>query len=169
MAGQGLGTAGEFTVEISEATLLRTNGVLRLGDKPFSGVLVERYPDRHLKSLAQYVDGRQHGIAESWFSNGATDEIRHYQHGWKDGEHRGWWSNGKPRFVFQFKDQVYEGTCQEWYENGQPYRVNHYVAGEEVGRQQLWYEDGKILANYVVKDGRRYGLTGAMGCISVTK
>jgi hypothetical protein len=36
-----------------------------------------------------------------------------------------------------------------------------------VGQQRMWWPDGTLRANYVVRDGRRYGLLGAKGCVSV--
>ena len=29
----------------------------------------------------------------------------------------------------------------------------------------MWQEDGTARANYVVREGRRYGLMGAKGCV----
>jgi len=155
-------------VEVSD-TAVRKNGLLLVRGEPFTGILIEHFAEGGLKSRTCFAGGRQDGLSESWHANGRTNEVRQYRNGRKEGDNKGWWPNGKPRFEFHFRDGVYDGTCQEWYENGQLYRLNHFVAGEEVGAQRLWYDDGRVLANYVVKDGRRFGLTGAMGCYSVTK
>src|SRR5439155_11394424 len=45
-----------------------------------------------------------------------------------------------------------------------PWTSFHHHEGHELGQQQMWNPDGTIRSNYVIKDGRRYGLVGAMGC-----
>ena len=47
-----------------------------------------------------------------------------------------------------------------------PYRDSHYAPGHEAGSQRMWYADGTLRANYVARDGRRYGLMGAKGCVT---
>ena len=43
----------------------------------------------------------------------------------------------------------------------------NYYNGKEQGSQKVWYNNGKIKSNYVVKDGRRYGLLGTKNCTNV--
>jgi len=45
----------------------------------------------------------------------------------------------------------------------------HYTAGHEDGVQQLYREDGSLYANYIVRDGRKYGLTGEKECANVLR
>jgi antitoxin component YwqK of YwqJK toxin-antitoxin module len=44
----------------------------------------------------------------------------------------------------------------------------NYKKGHEDGQQQWWYDNGKIKANYIIKNGRRYGLRGTKKCINVS-
>jgi antitoxin component YwqK of YwqJK toxin-antitoxin module len=44
----------------------------------------------------------------------------------------------------------------------------NYQKGHEEGEQKWWYDNGKIKANYIIKDGRRYGLLGTKNCINVS-
>ena len=39
-----------------------------------------------------------------------------------------------------------------------------YVDGKEAGAQRMWNEDGTLRANYVIKEGRRFGLLGSKPC-----
>jgi len=59
-----------------------------------------------------------------------------------------------------------EGVAREWYRCGALYRETNYRAGQEEGLQRMWWPDGTLRANYVVRDGRRFGLLVAKGCIA---
>ena len=84
----------------------------------------------------------------------------------KIGKHIGYWENGQPQFEFYFEDGEHHGVAKEWYQNGQTYRTFHYEHGYEQGSQKMWWENGIIRANYVVKNGRRYGLIGLKLCMN---
>jgi antitoxin component YwqK of YwqJK toxin-antitoxin module len=62
-----------------------------------------------------------------------------------------------------------DGVAREWSREGKLLSEFHFVAGHEAGQQRMWNDDGSIRSNYVVRDGRRYGLIGAMGCSGATK
>ena len=89
-----------------------------------------------------------------------------YHAGKKIGKHLGFWENGQPQFEFYFEDGEHHGIAKEWYQNGQPYRTFHYEHGYEQGSQKMWWENGIIRANYVIKNGRRYGLIGLKLCMN---
>ena len=73
---------------------------------------------------------------------------------------------GKPKFCYHFINDEYEGEVTEWDATGQLYRRMHYKQGREDGLQQMWWSDGKLRANYVVKEGKSYGLIGRKLCIN---
>jgi hypothetical protein len=131
-----------ITVERTDPRLRRDGSVLRLGDAPLTGVVVRRYP------------------------GGRPAESRAYRDGVEDGAHRGWWESGAPRFALTYRRGVLEGAAREWYAAGGLYREMHYAAGHEAGSQRVWWPDGRVRASYVVRDGRRYGLMGAKGCVT---
>lgn len=106
-------------------------------------------------------------VVEKWYSNGQLMERRNYLDGKRNGLHEGWWPDGSQRFEYHYKNDAYEGEVKEWYENGELYRSMNYVDGQEQGLQQLWKSDGRILANYEMINGRKYGLAGVKNCKSV--
>ena len=81
-----------------------------------------------------------------------------------DGPSRGWYETGAPQFVYEYRNGVSEGVQRQWYPSGQIYTSFNHRAGHETGRQRMWNPDGTIRSNYVIKDGRRFGLLGALGC-----
>ena len=52
------------------------------------------------------------------------------------------------------------------YENGKPLNFFTYHKGEEV-KAIGWRENGKTYINFIVRDGKKYGLTNARLCYSL--
>ena len=154
--------------EVLEATavgLERIEGRLHLEGEPFTGRLVRRHEGGSVESMTYYRDGLRHGQARAWYASGALRYRRSYRGGREEGVHVGWWEDGSLHFIYAFEDGVHEGNAREWYPDGTPYRDFNYVEGKESGPQRMWHTDGSLRANYVVKDGRRYGLIGSKGCV----
>jgi antitoxin component YwqK of YwqJK toxin-antitoxin module len=137
-----------------------------LDGRLFSGHLLSFHPDGDTAACIGYADGVQEGLSRIWHANGQPAERRTYHRGRKVGTHTGWWPNGNQRFEYRFMDGEHHGSMREWYEDGKPYKDFHYNAGYEDGSQRMWWEDGRIRANYVVRDGRRYGLIGVKNCVN---
>ena len=103
-------------------------------------------------------------IFKKWYPNGQLVESRIYIDGNKEGFHQGWWENGAKKFEYHFLNAEHDGELKEWMETGQPYRFFHYIKGYEEGSQKMWWSNGSIRANYVIKNGKRYGLLGLKIC-----
>ena len=112
------------------------------------------------------VNGLEQGVFKKWYPNKKLAESRSFEAGKKEGKHIGFWEDGKPRFEFYFSKGEHDGIANEWYSNGQAYKAFHYTMGYENGSQKIWWENGVIRANYVVKQGRRYGLIGLKLCMT---
>lgn len=144
------------------------NGVLHYNDELFSGELNEYHPDKQLKMKSKYHLGKLEGKSIKWFQGGSLCEERNYINGNKTGTHNGWWPNGTNRFVYHFNNEgQYEGNILDWFENGLPYRNMNYVNGKEVGLQKIWSNEGKIMGNYSVVNGDRFGLVNFKNCYTV--
>jgi antitoxin component YwqK of YwqJK toxin-antitoxin module len=98
------------------------------------------------------------------YDSGRIAETRMYVHGVKTGVHRGWWPNGMPQFECRFKDGLSLGTCLEWYADGTLATVHRFQNGVETGLQQGWSLSGAPQFSYDMRNGRRYGLLGALNC-----
>jgi len=103
-------------------------------------------------------------VMRTWYPNGQPRDERSYRGGLEHGNHRGWWEDGTPRFDATYVRGSREGTMWEWNRAGMLFHLGHYQRGTESGSQQMWNDDGSLRANYVVRDGRRYGYMGAVGC-----
>ncbi len=139
------------------------NGVL------FSGYLIQikpHYPNDTLVKNA-YFNGMLNGISQKWYPNQQIQEIRYYREGKKDGLQVAFWENGFKKFEFTARNDTYEGELKEWDIHGKLFHLGHFEDGQEEGVQKLWYDNGKIKANYVIIDGKRYGLLGTKNCKNV--
>jgi hypothetical protein len=115
-------------------------------DIRYSGFVYTLYNAKDTMQIAGFLNGLEEGNQKKWYSNKQIASIRDYRAGKKIGKHH--------------------GVAKEWYQNGQAYRTFHYEHGYEQGSQKMWWENGIIRANYVVKDGRRYGLIGLKLCMN---
>jgi hypothetical protein len=116
---------------------------------------------------AGYQNGREHGLFREYYANGSLKSIRKFDQGKKIGTYRSWWPNGNMQSEYAFIDDEYEGSCKDWDENGLLIRSKNYKHGHEAGLQQMWQSDGKLWANYEVRNGRNYGITGIKGCATI--
>jgi len=152
------------TVESTSARVSETNGVVLVDQQPFSGHVLEHFANGELKRDATYHDGKLQGLTRGWHDNGRLDYARTYSAGLEEGTHEGWYENGSRRFEYHFSKGLSEGISKQWYRNGKPYTLFHFANGQETGQQQMWDTEGKLRANFVIRDGRRYGLPGSAGC-----
>jgi antitoxin component YwqK of YwqJK toxin-antitoxin module len=152
------------TLSPESPDLTRQDGHLYRRGEKFTGALLERNTEGDTLSWVMYRDGVQHGITKKFYSNRVCAEQRFFQNGKQNGIAEGWYENGKQKFRYHFLNDVYHGSVEEWYASGARYRTANFVNGYEDGLQQQWYENGTLSANYIVKDGRTYGITGTMNC-----
>jgi antitoxin component YwqK of YwqJK toxin-antitoxin module len=153
----------------SEQQGTMNNGLLCISNKPFNGTLFTLYPgSKDTAAIENYANGKEHGEWRKYYASAKIKEIRYFVNGQKTGEYTAWWENGNKQLQYFFAAGEYEGTCKEWSETGFLNKVMNYKKGHEEGHQQWWYDNGKIKANYIIKDGRRYGLLGTKNCINVS-
>lgn len=156
-------------VQIMDSALNNRNGVIYYRSSPYSGKLYGLYTNqRDTAFVRSYFLGKEEGEWKSYYENGKIKELRFFSDGKKTGKYLVWWPNGKPFMQYQFENDEYQGTCKEWNENGLLVKQMNYQQGHEAGSQKWWYDNGKIKANYIIIDGRRYGLLGTKNCINVT-
>ena len=135
-------------------------------DKKYSGYIYDHFENGDTAYVGSYLNGIEEGVFKKWYRTNQLAEYRAYHEGKKVGKHVGFWEDGQPKFDFNFIAGELHGESNEWYPNGQAYKAFHYKMGYENGSQKMWWENGIIRANYVVKEGRRYGLIGLKLCMT---
>jgi hypothetical protein len=132
----------------------------------FTGFRFSLYVNGDTASLQSYFNGREEGWQKKWYPGKQLSEERFYINGKKEGTHRGWWPGGKPKFIFTVYNDEYSGEFKEWYASGLLGKEFHYVNGREEGSEKLWWDNGTVRANYVIRNGKKYGLIGMVTCIN---
>lgn len=149
--------------------LQNDNGIFKQNGKPLTGIVYSLTTNqKDTLSVASFVEGKEHGEWRKYFNNGQMMERRFYTEGKKSGLFEAWWPDGKKRLLYHFVNGEYEGSCRDWDSTGLLVNDMHYSQGYENGEQKQFYENGKVKANYVMKDGRRYGLLGTKNCVNVS-
>jgi len=142
---------------------------LFLNHKEYSGFVYELSKNqKDTLSVEGYLNGILNGISKQYYPNGQLMESRHYKKGEKHGKQIAFWENSNKRFEFTAVHDVYEGELKEFSIEGKLFHLATFKNGQEEGTQKMWYENGKIRANYVMRNGKRYGLLGTKNCKNVS-
>lgn len=142
------------------------NDTVYYNDSFFTGYRFDLDEKADTLSVQSYFNGVEEGIQKKWYPNGQISEQRFYINGKKEGIQEGWWPNGRQKFYFTTYNNEYTGEFREWLDNGLLIKCFHYENGYEKGSQRLWWNDGTVRANYIIKNGRKYGLLGLKTCIN---
>jgi len=108
------------------------------GGRPFTGWLVERYPDAALKSRSWLSNGVLHGISEGWYTNGTLQVREHYADGISKGEVTRWSEDGAKESEGTALDGKLEGVFRRWYPTGQLSDEVHFRSGVPKGLSTAW-------------------------------
>jgi hypothetical protein len=119
-------------------------------------------------AVTSFYNGLEHGEFRRFHENGVLMEQRYYVMGVKTGALKRYWNNGQIQAHYFFSTGEYQGNCREWNPEGKLVREMNYERGHESGSQKQWYDDGSIRSNYIIRNGRRYGLLGTKNCINVS-
>jgi len=153
-------------VNITDTSLRIVNGVQYFGNTLFSGTIESFFPSGDIETSRSFYRGRQEGWSATWYPSGVKADLRYYHLGEKDSVHTGWWSNGRLRFRYHFSRGNYDGISNEWYSSGKLLKEIVYVNGNDVSGKG-WRENGKPFMNFIMRDGRRYGLMNGQLCYSL--
>lgn len=134
------------------------------GQQVFTGLRYILYTNGDTVFVKSYFNGLEEGLQKKWYDNKQLAEQRFYISGKKEGIQQGWWPDGSPKFIYTAKSDAFEGELKEWNSAGLLYKHFHYVNGQEEGSQKLLWDNGSVRANYVVRDGKKYGLIGLKLC-----
>ena len=118
------------TVDQGE-TIMKKNGRLyRRGieDEPFTGTVVEAFPDGSLSLSTTFYQGKPHGFQKRSFPGGVMASEIFFDKG------------------------MLAGTGSKWWENGQIREEEYWSNGKFMGRR-LWDEAGRLIREEIVPPG----------------
>ena len=158
-----------YKINISTVNFALINGIANVNKMPFTGTIFLLYPNTtDTAEVRNYLNGNENGEWRKYYAGGRLREKRYFTNGQKTGSYLVWWQNGQLQQNYNFEQGVYEGVCREWVESGLLIKEMNYSKGYEAGPQKAWWDNGKIKSNYIIKEGRRFGLLGTKNCINVS-
>jgi antitoxin component YwqK of YwqJK toxin-antitoxin module len=160
-----------YAVELLDSRapeLIRQGQLWIYKGKPFTGE-IRRLEDDGANTILPLQSGLVSGMVRSISPNGILRREGVFNQSMPIGLHRTWWPDGKKQSENNYLGGIPEGEARTWYSSGNAFEVHRYKMGQEFGAQKVWFDDGRLKANYEVRNGRRYGNFGAMGCIGGDK
>lgn len=151
-------------INVNDSGLVKHQDTVYYLQKYLSGYQFSLFSNGDTALIKSYFNGVEEGTQKAWYANKQLAEERFYINGKKEGTHKGWWPDGKLKFSFSAFSDEYDGEFKEWYASGLLGKQFHYVNGREEGSQRLWWENGTVRANYVIRNGKKYGLIGLVTC-----
>lgn len=142
------GPPGGTAAEVLRAELELRGGLLyRKGAvEPFTGVMLERYPDGALLSRSTVVAGRLHGLSEGWYPDGRLQVREHFVRGVSQGERIKWHANGATQSVAAIVEGQLHGPFLRWHENGVLAEEMTLNRGRPDGWARSFYPSGFLKA-----------------------
>lgn len=136
-----------------------------LNDTLYTGVISQFENGKYFGEI-HLKDGLFHGEFKEWFPDESLKTLKVYEHGYENGQQKGWHQNQNTSYTYDVINGLKEGVYKEFYPNGALQIERRYSKGEEL-HNKILNIDGGVIANYVKKDGRYYGLLGSSNCVSV--
>lgn len=146
----------ESAKEAALADLVRIDGRLHLkgSDEPFTGFMVDHYPDGLLKSRSALVEGRVHGISEGWHPNGVLEVREHFVDGVSHGERSRWFQSGARQSTVEIVEGKLHGLFQRWHESGALAERVEMRDGKPDGASTAYFPSGYLRAYVEMEEGR---------------
>ncbi len=131
-----------------------------LNEKPFCGVIVEKYENNNLKYEKEYQNGKQKGTITFWYKNGNIQSKGLYLNNNLTGIFRSWYKNGNLKEEYISVNNKVLGKKIVFWENGKTKDESHYINGyiDFSKVQKHWYENGQIMQEFI-PHSNKFGLT----------
>lgn len=156
--------------EVTLSETEKVHGLFRVkGEgRPYTGWILESYPDGARKSRSEIVNGKPHGISEGFFADGQIQVREAFKNGVSEGARTRWHANGNKHSESHFHEGKFFGIFDQWHENGV---LSHRVPmkdGFPHGISEAWYpsgylksrvelEEGNVIKRETWKDGEQAG------------
>ena len=129
-------TAPTATV-VSLAQITKQGDLHLLNGLPFTGTVIDAYPDGARKARFQVVDGKADGAWAEWYPDGA---IRFYSE-WRAGKGEGpfvyFHPNGEISERVTARADIWDGVAEGWHPNGRKAFERVYQAGEALSDRRF--------------------------------
>lgn len=154
-------TAENRIAEISRAQLELKQGLLvrRSSDVPFSGWIVESYPDGGRESRSRVEGGILNGLSVGWHTNGVMAVREWVVRGKTHGIRTKWDLDGNRRSESEIKEGILDGVHREWYPTGVLASEVMFVNGKAAGPARRWAPDSTLEGEWLMSNGLAVAVT----------
>lgn len=142
-------------LEVLREELSLRDGLLHRNKEssPFTGIMIERYPDGTLKSRSFVASGLLQGLSEGWYTNRQLQVSESFKAGVSHGPRMKWYENGKPMSETTIEQGRHHGVFRRWHENGELAEQVNLVDGKPDGLSLAYHPSGYLKARVVLKMG----------------
>jgi len=159
-------TVPAYFIADTSSAFTRHGDTLYYGNSFFTGHQYALFNTGDTQFVYSFFNGVEEGVQKRWYDNRQLAEQRFFINGKKEGLQQAWWPDGKQKFIYTADADRFIGEEKEWNSAGQLNKFFHYAGGQEEGSQRMWWDDGSVRANYVVRNGKKYGLIGIKLCVN---
>lgn len=161
------GSQEKISIFINDPNLSIRDSVYVYGGEMFNGLIWTATDPSLNELLVEVTDGKLHGQYKKWFPGGSKPQMHKvYFQGEEHGPQKGWHTSGHLSYEYTTNHGHRTGLYREYYPSGKLQIERQYLDGQEMS-QKILDPNGEILVNYVLKDGRYYGLMGSSECFTV--
>jgi len=121
---------------------------------PFTGIMLDFYPDGAILARSVISNGLPNGFSETWFTNGQLQVRENFKNGVSDGFRQKWYETGAKMSEANIIDGKITGVFQSWYENGRPKERIEMKGGEPDGVAWAFYPSGFTSAETALQEGK---------------
>jgi len=133
----------------------------------YSGSVKNIFPDGKI-IFSEYKNGLKHGVEIEILSNRKMRSNKRYIKGLENGLQKIWYPDGTLASTYTMKLGKLNGVFQEYFPVGNLKSTSEYINGEEV--KSIHYNlSNSLIANYEIRNGRKYGLNLSAQCMSSVK
>ncbi len=149
-----LSVNGQSFIDVSKTKKITKEGVeiTTFEGKPYTGYLIETYPNGKQKIWKTMKDGITNGQWQEWLENG---KLR-YNAYWKDGKGHGLWQyfhdNGKLKYEESYILDIPNGISRAYYDNGQIKEDMFWLQGKKQGVWTSYSETSIVLKTEIYDD-----------------
>ena len=119
----------------------------------FTGWLNDHATNGSVRLCAAVVDGRLHGVAESWATDGTLELREHFHRGLPHGPRNTWHASGKKRSEGRMVFGQQQGVYHQWTESGTLAAQAEFKDGKPHGLSRAWHPSGCLKAEALMNHG----------------
>jgi len=142
--------------ELNRTNLMRFHGQwCQFGrTNPFTGALVDNYPNGAKMSRSIIANGLLNGLSEGWFTNGQMQVRETYRDNVSDGLRSKWYPNGHKLSEATIVHGKIEGVFRHWHIDGSLAEEIPMHDGQQEGVGRAYYPDGYLAEEVDVREGK---------------